>query len=113
MKGFYKPSVCEGQVQCIVELTNRCEVRFPLRFLFDFLYLAFHEIAFERRLEDWGVVEGEFLMDSELSITLASGGYHQLGRLPNNKSSRPSFPFPLFRTKSERSEKVPLRIFTG
>ena len=97
-----------------MELTNRCEVKFPLRFLFDFLYLAFHEVAFERRLEDWGVVvAGEFLIYNELFITLASGECHQLGRLPNNKSSRPSFPFPLFRTKSERSEKVPLRTFTG
>jgi hypothetical protein len=70
-KDFYKPRVCEDQVQCIVKLTNQCEVRFPLRFLFDFLYLAFDEVAVERRLENWGVVTGEFLMDNELFITLS------------------------------------------
>jgi hypothetical protein len=106
MKGFYKPSVCEDQVQGIVELTNRCEVKFPLRFLFDFLYLAIDEVAFERRLEDWGVVAGEFLMDNELLVTLASGEYHQLGRLPNNKSNRPSFPFPLFERRVNDRKKI-------
>ena len=54
-----------------MELTNRCEVKFPLRFLFYILYLAFDEVASERRLEDWGVVvAGEFLIYNELSSLL-------------------------------------------
>jgi hypothetical protein len=68
--------------------------------------LAFDECAVERRLEDWGVVAGEFFMGNELFITLESGECSQFGRLPSSKSGQPSFPFPLFERRVNDRERI-------